>query len=189
VILAGGTRYQSLGLPNEVRLRGRGVIDCTPCDGGFFVGKPVAVYGSNEYAVQDAAYLANLGAKVTLLAPDHDIQPIPGVEVRTGVELSGIVGEEGVDAILCTDTATRVQQTLPARGVAIRIGSVPNTDGLTDVVDCDADGYVVTDADLATSADFVLACGDIRSGAPGGVTAAVQEGTLAAARAGRLCAD
>jgi thioredoxin reductase len=66
---------------------------------------------------------------------------------------------------------------------------VPNTDALADTVDCDAEGYVVTDADLATSAAFVLAVGDIRAGgsAVRGVAAAVDDGVRAAAVAATLC--
>jgi thioredoxin reductase (NADPH) len=187
VILAGGTRYQHLGLPNEERLRGRGVIDCTPCDGGFFIGEDVAVYGSNQYALQDAAYLANLGARVMLLAPEANVRTLAGVDVRRGVRLVGILGEERVDAIVCADTATRVEEKLPVKGVAIRTASVPNTEPVSDVVDCDADGFILTDADLATSSDFVLACGDIRAGDRHGVAAAVEDGARAATVASRLC--
>jgi thioredoxin reductase (NADPH) len=188
VILAGGTRYQSLGLPNEDRLRGRGVIDCTPCDGGFFVDKPVAVYGANPYALQDATYLADLGANVTLLAPETDLPRIPGVELRRGVQLIGIVGEERVEGIVCADLATHAEEHLAVRGLAIRTASVPNSDAISDVVECDAEGYILTDADLATSAAFVLACGDVRGGGIRGVASAVVEGTRAAARAAKLCA-
>jgi thioredoxin reductase (NADPH) len=189
VILAGGTRFQSLGLPNEDRLRGRGVIDCTPCDGGFYVGQPVAVYGSTRYAVLDATYLADLGANVTLLAPEDHVQPVAGIDVRSGAQLRRIVGEERVEAIVYSCAPNQVEAALTVRGVAIRIGSVPNTDSLVDTLDCDAEGYIVTDADLATSEAFVLACGDIRAGgsAVRGVAAAVDDGVRAAAVAATLC--
>lgn len=187
VILAGGTRYQRLGLPNEDRLRGRGVIDCTPCDGGFFVGEKVAVYGASRYAVMDATYLANLGASIILLDPAADPEGIPNVEVRRGMQLVAILGDERVEGIVCSDTTTRQQETLPVRGVAIRTGSVPNTDEFSETVDCDALGYIATDADLSTSAAFVLACGDIRAEGGQGVAAAVEDGARAAARAAELC--
>jgi thioredoxin reductase (NADPH) len=188
VILAGGTRYQQLGLPNEERLRGRGVIDCTPCDGGFFVGEHVAVYGSSRYAILDAAYLADLGAKVTWLTPDANVQAAnTGIDVRGGVQLVGILGEDRVAAIVCTDTATRAQEKLAVRGVAIRTGSVPNTEVVSDVVECAADGRIMVDDDMATSTTYVLACGDIRAGTRGGVAAAVEDSTRAAHAAIRLC--
>jgi thioredoxin reductase (NADPH) len=189
VILAGGTRYQSLGLPNEDRLRGRGVIDCTPCDGGFFVDKPVAVYGSNRYAMQDATYLAELGANVTLLAPETNVPNVAGVELRRGVQLIGILGEERVEGIVCADLATRAEERLVVRGVAIRTASVPNSEAIADVLECDSDGFVITDADFLTSAAFVLACGDIRGGGIRGVASAVEEGTRAAAHAAQLCTN
>jgi thioredoxin reductase len=75
------------------------------------------------------------------------------------------------------------------RGVAIRIGSVPNTDELADVVECDAEGRIVVNADLETSAPLVLACGDIRRGTQPGVASAVEDGARAAARARALLAN
>ena len=187
VILAGGTRYQQLGLPNEERLRGRGVIDCTPCDGGFFVGESVAVYGSSRYAMADATYLASLGAKVTLLAPETDVPPTDDIDFRGGVHLVGILGDDRVDGVVWMAAATQQEEKLAVRGVAIRTASVPNTEQLSDVVDCDPDGRIVTDAHLETSAAYVLACGDIRAGSRGGVASAVEDGSRAAHEAIRLC--
>jgi len=187
VILAGGTRYQQLGLPNEERLRGRGVIDCTPCDGGFFVGESVAVYGSSRYAMADATYLASLGAKVTLLAPETDVPPTDDIDFRGGVHLVGILGDDRVDGVVWMAAATQQEEKLAVRGIAIRTASVPNTEQLSDVVDCDPDGRIVTDAHLETSAAYVLACGDIRAGSRGGVASAVEDGSRAAHEAIRLC--
>src|SRR5437667_5993553 len=94
VILACGTHYTRLGLANEENLRGRGVVDCTPCDAGFFVNRDVVVYGSNDYALRDARYLAELGARVTLLSPD-DVH-IRDLRFRAhhGVRLAAIVGND-----------------------------------------------------------------------------------------------
>jgi thioredoxin reductase (NADPH) len=173
VILAGGTHYIKLGDPNEERLRGRGVVDCTPCDGGFFVGKPVVIYGSSDYAHKDARYLQELGCNVTVLAPDH-------------VRLDSIVGSDRVEAVECTDLSSSAKTTLPAAGVLIRLGTEPSTEWLADVVDLEPDGRVAADAELGTSAPYVLACGDIRAGATQTVASAVEDGVAAAARASAL---
>src|SRR5262245_24118774 len=132
VVLTGGSRFERVGLPNEDRLRGRGVIDCTPCDGGFFIGQAVAIYGATSYAVEDAEYLANLGAQVTILVPRAVAEGSPreelaGVAWRYDMRLDQIVGDERVEAIVVSDRSAGTRETLPVRGIAIRLGMVPNS--------------------------------------------------------------
>jgi thioredoxin reductase (NADPH) len=196
VILTCGSRFERLGLANEDRLRGRGVIDCTPCDAGFFVGQPVAIYGATTYALDDARYLASLGAHVTLLAPpgsevgsDAARGELEGVGWRRGVRLEEIVGDDRVEAIVATDPATGTPETLPVRGVAIRLGLVPNSDDLREQLECDADGKVVVNDRFETSAPYVLACGDVRSGGQATVAAAIGDGRKAAEHAAHLLRD
>jgi thioredoxin reductase (NADPH) len=195
VILAGGSSFKTLGLPNETRLRGRGVIDCTPCDVGFFVGQPVVVYGSNDHAVADARYLAEKGAQVTLLVPGDQLEAsggthaLDGLTLRYGVTLETIVGADRLEAVVCTDHSTNQQTQIAARGLAIRIGSEPNTSGFADVLELDPDGRIRANPELETSAPFVLACGDIRNGARPSVATAVADGAAAASRTTELLAE
>ena len=196
VILAGGTRFKTLGIQNEARLRGRGVIDCTPCDVGFFVGQPVVVYGSNDHALMDARYLAEHGAQVTLLVPGAALdgaaplhartRALDGIHVEYGVSIEAIVGSDRLEAVVCADGATHQQTHVPARGLAIRIGSEPNTAGLVDAVELDPHGRILANPDMETSAPFVLTCGDVRGGARCSVATAVGDGAAAAGRAAEL---
>jgi len=193
VILTGGSRFKRMGLANEERLRGRGVIDCTPCDVGFFIGQPVAIYGASSYAVEDAKYLASMGAHVTLLLPPGEADvpaatesDLVGVDWRRGVRLDQIVGEERVEAIVVHDPTVGASETLSVRGVAIRLGLVPNSDDLEHLVESDADGKLVVNEHLETSAPYVLACGDVRSGSTGRVAGAIDDGRRAAERATQL---
>jgi thioredoxin reductase (NADPH) len=187
VILTGGSRFERVGLANEDRLRGRGVIDCTPCDVGFFVGQPVAIYGGSSYAVADAEYLASMGAQVTLLVPPGDAEvasatrsELAGVSWRRGVRLDAIVGDERVEAVVVHDPVRGGSETLAVRGVAIRLGLVPNSDELKELVECDADGKIVTNEHFETSAPYVLACGDLRSGSEARVASAIEDASRAA---------
>jgi len=196
VILACGTQFEHAGLANEDRLRGRGVIDCTPCDVGFFVGQPVAIYGASEYAIEDARYLASMGAQVTLLAPTSEGEAsaevrsrLDGVGSRYGVRLDEIVGQDLVEAIVVQDTTTGARDRLAVRGVAIRLGLVANSDALKDLLECDAQGKVQTDERLETSARYVLACGDVRSGSLARVASAIEDGHAVAARAAQLLVE
>lgn len=178
VVIAAGTRLRKLGVPGEDRLVGRGVIDCVPCDGALFIGRPVVVCGSDDHALADAAHLSRLGARVTLLA-----------ERGAAMRLDAILGSETVEGVTVTDADTGRTETLAATGVVIRAGVVPDTAFLEDALDLDADGRVVTDADLGASAPHVLAAGDVRAGSRPRVTAAIEDGERAAARAAALLAQ
>jgi thioredoxin reductase (NADPH) len=160
VVLSGGERFRGLGFPAEQRLRGRGIIDCTPCDAGFYIGKPVVVVGTGEYAQRDALYFTQVGANVTVLP-----------------SLDAILGEDRVEAVV------HDAQRLVAAGVAVRLGTQPNTEWLGDLLDLDSDGRVRVDEHLQTELRYVLAAGDIRSGSARSVAAAVADGQAVARRA------
>src|SRR5215472_1643988 len=196
VIVAAGTRFRKLGVPGEERLRGRGVIDCTPCDAGLFRGRAVAVYGSDDHALADALYLATLVGGVTVLAPTSSVAagpPLrdraaadPRIAIRCGVRVDEIVGAERVEGLALRDVATGTTETLAVDGVVVRVGSEPNADGVGDDLDVDEGGRIVVNGAMETSAPFVLAAGDVRSGSRPRVAAAVGDGAAAAMRAEEL---
>jgi thioredoxin reductase (NADPH) len=196
VIVTTGSHFRKLGLPGEEQLRGRGVIDCTPCDAGFFAGRRVAVCGSDDHAVADALYLAKLTARVTLLTRSPELRASgtslermgsePSIEVRCGAAVDAVLGSDRVEGVALTDVGTGRTETLAVDGVVIRVGSAPNTAFLEDTIDLDPQGWIVTGEGLDTSTPYVLAAGDVRSGSPGRVAAAVREGAAAARRAEEL---
>jgi thioredoxin reductase (NADPH) len=67
IIIATGADTKWLGVPNEERLRGRGVSACAPCDAFFFRGKPVAVVGGGDTAMEEAQVIANVASDVVLI--------------------------------------------------------------------------------------------------------------------------
>jgi len=196
VVVAGGTRFRKLGVPGEERLRGRGVIDCTPCDAGLFSGRAVAVCGSDDHALADALHLAKHAASVRVLARSASLRAghllreraaaDPRIEVRCGIRLDEVLGSERVEGLALTDVASGAGETLAVDGVVIRVGSEPSTDYLGDVLDLDDGGRIVAGAALETSAPFVLTAGDVRAGSRPRIAAAVGDGAAAAMRAEEL---
>jgi thioredoxin reductase (NADPH) len=170
VVLAGGTRFRKLGVPGEAQFSGRGVIECTPCDGGLFLGRTVAVYGSGDHARADARTLSRFAARLEVLDPAEK-------------HLVAVLGSDRVEGLELTDVATGRSETMAVDGVAIRAGSEPITSWLDGLVELAPDGRIVTGAGLETSAAHVLAAGDIRAGSQPRVAAAVGDGEKAASRA------
>jgi len=190
VILATGAHPRSLGIPGEAELRGRGVSYCATCDGHFFRGQPVAVVGGGDSAVTEAAFLARLASRVTVVHrrdrfraaatlvdrlrehPNVDLK-VPRVPVR-------IEGSESVEGLVVQDPAGGGEETLAVRGVFIYVGLDPETGFLQGKVELDAWGYIVTDELLRTSVPGVFAAGDVRAKHLRQVVTAAADGALAA---------
>jgi thioredoxin reductase (NADPH) len=141
LIIATGAAAQYLGLPSEELYRGRGVSACATCDGFFFKGQRVAVIGGGNTAVEEALYLGNIAAHVTLvhrrdrLRAEKILQDRLFERERAGrISLlwnhvvEEILGNaEGVDGVRVRAVGGDAHRDLPVTGVFIAIGHVPNT--------------------------------------------------------------
>ena len=141
LIIATGASAQYLGLPSEELYRGRGVSACATCDGFFFKGQRVAVIGGGNTAVEEALYLGNIAAHVTLvhrrdrLRAEKILQDRLFERERAGrISLlwnhvvEEILGNaQGVNGVRVRAAAGTAHQNLPVTGVFIAIGHQPNT--------------------------------------------------------------
>ncbi|MDF1487431.1 thioredoxin-disulfide reductase [Tessaracoccus caeni] len=172
VILAMGSGYRKLGLPDEDRLSGRGVSWCATCDGAFFRDVPIAVIGGGDSAVEEATFLSRFGSSVTIVHRRDQLRASkimadraerdPKIDFAWNSVVSGINGENKVESVTLTDTVTGEQRELPVSGLFVAIGHDPRSELITGQVDLDAEGYVLTANDsTATNLPGVFACGDL----------------------------
>ncbi len=179
LIIATGASAQYLGLPSEQAFMGKGVSACATCDGFFYRGKRVAVIGGGNTAVEEALYLSNIAAEVTLvhrrdaLRAEKMLQDRLFEREKTGN--IGIMWDHNLQQILGDDsgvTGMRVASTVDDRvtdieleGVFIAIGHKPNTDIFAGQLTM-KDGYIQIHSGIkgnatATSAAGVFAAGDV----------------------------
>jgi thioredoxin reductase (NADPH) len=172
VILATGSGYRKLGLPNEAELSGRGVSWCATCDGFFFREQHIAVVGGGDSAIEEATFLTRFGSKVTLIHRRGELRASkimqerafadPKLEVRWNSEVASINGADRLESLTLRDTETGETSDLEATGLFIAIGHDPRSELLAGQVDLDDDGYVlVQHPSTQTNLAGVFACGDL----------------------------
>ena len=180
LIIATGASAQYLGLPSEEAYAGRGVSACATCDGFFYKGKPVAVIGGGNTAVEEALYLANIASHVTLvhrrdklraekIMQDHlfEKERAGKITIKWNSALDEITGDpSGVTGIRLKNVQTGATEDVPLLGVFIAIGHKPNTDLFVDQLEME-NGYIVTHGGRqgnakATSIEGVFAAGDVQ---------------------------
>lgn len=192
IILATGSSHRHLDAKGEDEFIGRGVSYCATCDGFFFVGRDILMVGGGNTALQEAIYLKNLGANVTLVhrrdefrAQKHLQNMIEneGIPTILNATVEEIKGEMLVESVVLKDTKTGDLKEVPTNGVFISVGYIPHTELATQLgVDLDESGHIITDKNQKTNVDYVYAIGDVCVGLKQWVVAC-GEGAVAATSA------
>ena len=175
LILATGAQARWLDLPSEQKFRGYGVSACATCDGFFYRGKDVLVIGGGNTAVEEALFLTNFAAKVTLvhrrdgLRAEKILQDRlfkhPKIEVLWDTVLDDITGNDDplkVTHAQLRNVKTGVVGTRPVDGIFVAIGHSPATELVVGQVEMKPSGYIKTAPhSTATSVPGVFAAGDV----------------------------
>ncbi|AAR33820.1 thioredoxin-disulfide reductase [Geobacter sulfurreducens] len=179
LIIATGASARYLGLPSEEAFKGKGVSACATCDGFFYRGKPVAVIGGGNTAVEEALYLSNIASHVTLvhrrdklraekILADKLIEKTRGgnVTIEWNHVLDEVLGDQaGVTGVRIRHTSGSTKE-LDVHGCFIAIGHTPNTHLFEGQLEMD-EGYIRTQCGAegnftATSIPGVFAAGDVQ---------------------------
>ena len=174
LIIATGASAKLLGLPSERALMGHGVSTCATCDGFFFRGRPIAVIGGGDSALEEATFLTRFATSVTIVHRRDTLRaskimqdkamanPKITFEWNTDVVEVVDVGVGAVSGLVIRNHVTGVQKTLPVDGVFVAIGHTPNTSLFKGQLDMDETGYLKTHDGSRTSVEGVFACGDVQ---------------------------
>ena len=170
VIMATGAYWRKLGVPGEEDFAGRGVSYCATCDGPFYRNREVVVVGGGNTAVQEAIFLTHFAAKVTIIHRRNRFRAAgilaqralanPKIQAVWNSVVEEIGGEKGVEWIKIKDVRNGAMQQIPAAGVFIFVGLIPQTDLVRDLAAREKDGAIIVDREMRTSAPGLFACGD-----------------------------
>lgn len=179
LIIATGATAQYLGLESEQKFMGQGVSACATCDGFFYKNQKVMVVGGGNTAVEEALYLSNIAAHVTLvhrrdslrsekILQDHLFakEKEGKISIIWNHEVEEVLGDNtGVTSVRLKSTQDDTKQDVEVHGLFVAIGHKPNTamfDGQLNL----RDGYIQVQSGTsgnatATSLAGVFAAGDV----------------------------
>ena len=172
VIVATGSGYRELGLPDEKRLSGRGVSWCATCDGFFFREQDIVVVGGGDTAMEEAIFLTKFARSVTVIHRRDELRASKIMQDRAFAnekikflwdsEVTAIHGEDRVSGVTVRNTKTGAESQLEITGLFIAIGHDPRSELFAGQLETDTDGYLLVDSPTTrTKIPGVFACGDV----------------------------
>ncbi len=188
IIIATGCKHRKLGLENEDKLIGHGISYCAVCDGAFYKGKDVILIGDANTALQYAISLSSICNKVTIATlfdkffADQilidKLKELKNVTIFHNLSSKKLIGESELKAIEFVNTKTNEIITIPADGVFIAIGQVPDNEKFANLADLE-NGFILVDENKQTKTKGVFAVGDCIKKKVRQVITAASDGAIA----------
>jgi thioredoxin reductase (NADPH) len=174
LIVAAGASARLLGLPAERQLMGHGVSTCATCDGYFFRGKPIAVVGGGDTAMEEAVFLTRYASKVYLVHRRSEFRASKimldraraneKVEFVTPAIVEEILPHANghVGSVRLRNPETNATKELELDGVFVAIGHDPNTAVFRGKLEMDPNGYLISLNGSKTTVPGVFVAGDVQ---------------------------
>lgn len=193
IIAAVGLRHRRMELAGEEELIGRGISFCAVCDGAFYKGADVAVYGGGNTALQEALFLADICKSVTVIHRRAEFRAdrilVERVKTRENIRLltdctvTAVKGSDTLEGLTATNVKTGEEEQVAVTGLFVAIGQLPRTEVLAGVVALDERGFVLAGEDCKTDREGIFAAGDCRQKEVRQLTTAAGDGAVAATAA------
>jgi thioredoxin reductase (NADPH) len=190
IIIATGAHPRTLQVPGEERLTGRGVSYCATCDGALYRDKTVAVIGGGDSAVEEALFLTRFAKKVYIVHRRDELRAVkiaqtrafnnPKIEIIWDSVVQEVNGDTMVESVTLFNRKTQKSSRLGVDGVFIYVGIIPNNKLIESRVECDEQGFILTDETCHTNIPGIYAAGDIIQKVLRQVVTAVSDGAIAA---------
>jgi len=173
LIVAAGASARLLGLKGEKELIGRGVSTCATCDGYFFRGKPIAVVGGGDSAMEEANFLSRYASKVYLIHRRNDFRASkimidrakanPKIEFLVPYVVEEILSPQGlVNGVRLRNAETKESKEIELDGVFVAIGHNPNSTVFKGKLEMDVNGYLRAKHAGISNVPGVFIAGDVQ---------------------------
>jgi thioredoxin reductase (NADPH) len=173
LIVAAGASARLLGLKGEKELIGHGVSTCATCDGYFFRGKPIAVVGGGDSAMEEANFLSRYASEVYVIHRRNEFRASKimidrakaneKIEFVTPFAVEEILAPQGfVEGVRLRSLETKETRQIPLAGVFVAIGHDPNTTVFKGKLEMDANGYLLAKHGSLTTIPGVFVAGDVQ---------------------------
>ncbi len=190
VILATGAKHRTLGVEGEEEFVGNGISFCAVCDGAFYQGGEVVVIGGGNSALVEAALLAEICKKVTIVQNlDHltgektvadSLLARDNVEVIYSTVVEKFVGNGELEKVILRSEADGTLTELKPDGVFVAIGLAPDNKAFEEHTALDKYGYVIADENCLTDTEGIFVAGDCRTKRIRQITTAAADGAVSA---------
>lgn len=190
VIVATGSAYKHLGLPNEDKLTGKGVSYCATCDGAFFRDRPIAVVGGGDNALTEANFLTKFARRVYLIHRRDQFRAVkilqdrvranPKIKPLMDSVIIAIKGNQKLEGLTLKNVKDGSISDLEVEGLFVSVGMVPSTDPVREYVQVNEWGQVKVNMRMEAGPPGLYAAGDCCDACPRQMATAVGTGVTAA---------
>ena len=189
VIIATGTKENTLNIPTEEKYFYRGISWCAVCDGPLYKDKDVAVVGGGMSAISSALSLSKYANKVYLIhrrdsfrgeLKDLEIlKSKENVEIITNSQIIEFKGTEKLESIVISNNNKQAKE-IQVKCVFECVGKLPNTSQFSSIINLNENGYIITNSKLETNVKGIFACGDVVEKDVRQIATAINDGAIAA---------